>query len=83
MEEKTFQNRMKELRESTGLNRKEFFEKQDLILCYVQIQMKISPSIQFFMETSSYLHRNISYIFQQRKNYELRLKHRRKCLILS
>ena len=41
MEEKTFQNRMKELRESTGIDRKEFFEKQDLILCYVQIRMKI------------------------------------------
>ena len=30
MEEKTFQNRMKELRESTGLNRKEFCEQFDI-----------------------------------------------------
>ena len=38
MEEKTFQNRMKELRESTGLNRKEFFEKQDY---YNQAQLDV------------------------------------------
>ena len=30
MEEKTFQNRMKKLRESTGLNRKEFCEQFDI-----------------------------------------------------
>ena len=30
MEEKTFQNRMRELRESTGLNRKEFSEQFDI-----------------------------------------------------
>ena len=30
MEEKTFQNRMRELRESTGLNRKEFCEQFDI-----------------------------------------------------
>ncbi|MDO4488942.1 MAG: helix-turn-helix transcriptional regulator [Eubacteriales bacterium] len=30
MSEETFQNRIKELRESTGLNRKEFCEKFDI-----------------------------------------------------
>ncbi len=30
MNEKTFQNKMKELRESTGLNRKDFCEKFDI-----------------------------------------------------
>ena len=42
MEEKTFQNRMKELRESTGLNRKEFFEKQNLcnILMNAKVQLE-------------------------------------------
>ena len=48
---------------------------------YAQIRMKISPGIQLCTGMSSYLLLNTNFIFQQRKNCGLKLRHRKRCSI--
>ena len=59
----------------------ELKEEKEIILrlesYYAQIRMKISPGIQLCTGMSSYLLLNTNFIFQQRKNCGLKLRHRK------